>query len=732
MVPGITGLAQASGRSTLACDDIVALDEATFGDDEDLYATLFLGNKAFFVTYRRVDPFHAFEITDEGTLIERSEFIVSGWNDFFKPVFGGDRLVGIGVNDEDWDNTVAVSLYDASDLGNSEPLIERVEVESDSSWSEGSWDDRAFSVIQNAVEVEAPDGTVETGMILLPFNGYDYGESGYWAAVQIYTFSRDTLTRRGVMVDGNSQVRRSFVAGDNTTANLSDNKLALYDHENPDEPAVLGEIELAPNYIQLMVFNDFAARVRSSFESAGARGSGGAFKLMELVSLDQNPDLAAPAATVEIPAAAQVHQVGDLAVSITSSYDDAQLAEVSIHDLSDPSHPALAAELAVPAEFSACEGCGTPYLADVLTFDGGLALVAQQSQPEHLYEVEECWTYPTSDTYCWGDSLCTWYEGETVCMRRDGGEPECWGEISECRVYPCGDDWCRTCEHLDDVESAPVTSYCNTYDEYRYWTGYGLQVVDLSSADDPGLSWVELPRMEGAARLTAEGDQVFYSYALPVSLPGDSRAYLAYFANQVDLEDPSSPSVGDPVNIPGVVIAAQGSRLFTHDLVYAADDATATEVTQVTLRDGRAVLDARRRLSARQVNAALLDGRGHLLVSHLPEWTSCEYDADWESCYFERLTILDAETGDLATVGELSIDNNARFLGLRDSVALYGIAGGALVVDLTSPAAAYPSAYHRIPAPYWDSYATTDDTLMVAAGSYGIFSFALDDHNLDE
>ena len=41
-------------------DAITEIARDDFGDNEDLYATLFVGNKAFFVTYFRTDPFHAF------------------------------------------------------------------------------------------------------------------------------------------------------------------------------------------------------------------------------------------------------------------------------------------------------------------------------------------------------------------------------------------------------------------------------------------------------------------------------------------------------------------------------------------------------------------------------------------------------------------------------------------------------------------------------------------------
>jgi hypothetical protein len=158
--------------------DLHPLDRATFGPGEDLFATLFLGNKAFFVTYLRVDPFHAFEITDEGIITEKSELVVSGWNDFFRDVFDESRLIGIGVNDEAG-RTLSVSLYDITDLANPDPLVARAEVEADRSWSEASWDHRAFSVLEDAVMARGPAGELETGLVLLPFSGWDDRSSRY-------------------------------------------------------------------------------------------------------------------------------------------------------------------------------------------------------------------------------------------------------------------------------------------------------------------------------------------------------------------------------------------------------------------------------------------------------------------------------------------------------------------------------------------------------------------------
>ncbi|MFZ9889000.1 MAG: beta-propeller domain-containing protein, partial [Myxococcota bacterium] len=218
--------------------DLSPIDHVTYGDGEQLFGTLFLEDKAFAVTYLRVDPFHAFSITPEGVITEESEFIVSGWNDFFRATYDETRLLGIGVNDESG-RSMSVSLYDITNLQNPNPLLARAEVQADYSWSEASWDHRAFSILEDVVSVSATNGATETGLVLLPFSGYLSGEQRYAAAVQIFTFSENTLTRRGLMEHG-TQVRRSFAAKQDVTANLSEASLSLFGTADPDQPVAHG------------------------------------------------------------------------------------------------------------------------------------------------------------------------------------------------------------------------------------------------------------------------------------------------------------------------------------------------------------------------------------------------------------------------------------------------------------------------------------------------------------
>jgi hypothetical protein len=526
---------------------LTPIDMATFGDNEDLYATLFLENKAFFVTYRRVDPFHAFALSDSGEITEMSEFIVSGWNDFFRAVYGEDRLIGIGVNDEGGRQTLAVSLYDIEDLTNPHPLVSRAEVEADYSWSEANWDHRAFSVLENAVEIAGPDGAVETGLVLLPFSGWSDSWREYTAAVQIFTFSESSLTRRGLMVHG-TPVRRSFAAGEDLTANLSEAELSLFDTANPAAPVELGRVDLAPNYTDVMVFGDYRARVQNSREHYYSWW-GGRSELpparVELVPASAHPDHGAPVATFEIPADATVYQSGDYLVASTfvatdtSSWPYTYETTLRVFDLSDPTAPVAAGTLVTDRlqpgygyydwywADGDCFDCGYPYYwggfsrDDVQAVPGGLAFLQRRQQQELIGREEYCYTWATEYETCWEtDSVgCGWYSGSLTCRSLEGAEPYCTGDIRRCTwdgsVYDCT---------VVDPASIATQTHCYTYDRYRYWQHFTLEVLDLTDPAAPSLApTVDLGEDNEGVSMLTDGSIVWITTKRPYDVAGDSR-----------------------------------------------------------------------------------------------------------------------------------------------------------------------------------------------------------------
>ncbi|MGK5090753.1 beta-propeller domain-containing protein [Deltaproteobacteria bacterium TL4] len=325
-------------------ESLKALDMASFAPEQSLFATLFMGEKAFFVTYLRKDPFHTFEVDAQGKITEHSEFIVSGWNDFFQPAFNQTRLLGIGKNDEKGVN-LAVSLYDVTDLKNKTPLLARAEIGLQQSWSEANWDDRAFSVLENATQITTDQGVPETGLILLPFSGWSK-ETGYQytSGVQIFTFSATTLTRRGVMLH-DSAVRRTFLADSqaSTTANLSESKLSFFNTSNPDDPSALGAVELAPDYSQFFVIGDYGIRrKRATYDYWLAYDSmmASSQDQLQVVSLTEDADLAIPQAVVSIPSLAQSYQVGNLLVTVQQQWkEETWQTAIDVWDFQRPTQP---------------------------------------------------------------------------------------------------------------------------------------------------------------------------------------------------------------------------------------------------------------------------------------------------------------------------------------------------------------------------------------------------------
>ncbi len=733
------------------------VDHETFAAGEDLYATLFLRNKAFFVTYRRVDPFHAFSIDDAGRAEQRAEYVISGWNDFFRPVLDETRLIGIGVDDEQgW--TMAVSLYDITELDNPEPFVDRAAVDAGHSWSEASQDDRAFSVLEDAVAVEGPAGSLETGLVLLPFSGYDEARQTYVAGVQIFTFSADSLTRRGVMEHG-TWVRRSFQPAEQLTANLSEAALSLFDSSDPDQPEELGKVELAPNYTDLLVYGDYGARLKYSRDYYWWWGGDAELPPNELqiVTLDGDLDTAEPLATVELDSAAQVYQVGSLAVAVSMRWIDdgddetSYRTDIQVIDLSDPTAPRTAGQLTSdqlmpyyggwyghgPAED--CLGCGRTYYgygAD-WAYPVGQALVF----PAHHWESEVvgnervCHTWPVEQEDCRDDEQtgesCVVYTGSITCRSVDGGPEQCRGQLERCVL--AGDDvegdWSCQAVSADDI---PTETDCYDHELTRTWSRLEVHVLDLRQADAPELQPVlEMPRREESAGVLADGTDFYLSYRIPYDVPGDARPYVRYYFKRIELAEPDAPVVHAGVNVPGELIAVAdgGETVFTRDFFWG-DEAVESAINKLAVEGGLARLLARRRYPDRQVNAMLLDGAGHALVSHRLSWQAIEDDPDldWDDVR-ETLSVLDAESDELELLGEVEVDSWAWLREATAGRALYEVPGGMLVVNLDQPAQPYAQAY--FPTLGWPQrLELAGDALIIPAGRYGIYRFDLNENNL--
>lgn len=87
------------------------------GETEQLYATRFMGNYAYLVTFRRIDPLFVINLTDPENPRVAGELKIPGFSDMLQPI-GEGLLVGIGYINEDGVNKLKISLFNVSDPTN--------------------------------------------------------------------------------------------------------------------------------------------------------------------------------------------------------------------------------------------------------------------------------------------------------------------------------------------------------------------------------------------------------------------------------------------------------------------------------------------------------------------------------------------------------------------------------------------------------------------------------------
>jgi hypothetical protein len=180
---------------------------------EELWATRFVGDKVYIVTYLRNDPvprdpLWVVSLADPYTPVLLGELEIPGWSSFLYP--RGDRILAVGRGDRG--ARVAVSLFDVTDP--EEPAeLRRLEFGSEEATSEANLDFRGVRVIEeeeiggtplvlvpytNNLDVDGscvPDHHLQ----LIDLEDRDLGMRGDWKP----SSTQQGLIRRTVPIEGN-------------------------------------------------------------------------------------------------------------------------------------------------------------------------------------------------------------------------------------------------------------------------------------------------------------------------------------------------------------------------------------------------------------------------------------------------------------------------------------------------------------------------------------------------
>lgn len=110
--------------------------------NEDLFGVRFLSDRAYAVTFERIDPLYVFDLSSPTDPLLAGELTVTGVSNMLHPVTD-DLLLGLGRSD---DNRIKLELFDVSNL--SQPLSIGVELLGGPfSFSEAQWNRHAFTYL---------------------------------------------------------------------------------------------------------------------------------------------------------------------------------------------------------------------------------------------------------------------------------------------------------------------------------------------------------------------------------------------------------------------------------------------------------------------------------------------------------------------------------------------------------------------------------------------------------
>jgi hypothetical protein len=336
-------------------------------------------------------------------------------------------------------------------------------------------------------------------------------------------------------------------------------------------------------------------------------------------------------------------------------------------------------------------------------------------------QAEYCYSYPIENGCARWDNatgVCEgpYYTGSIQCTRPlDSEEEWCTGDI-----YECESDG-SSCEIATDIA---LTENCSTQDRYRSWQHYTFEVLSLANPDAPVLApTVSTPVGDEGTLAIANGTNIYFSYQQPLEIEDDPRPYVKRFVRLLDVSNSGAPELGAGINVPGDVIAVDGTAIFTRDIVW--DDYEAeTLIARLELDGDVARLRAQRLFDQRMVQNVTVDGAGHVLVSHDPVWSYINQEEDEE----HMLSILNQSS--LAVEGATPIDSWASFATAKDGKALFSVSGGVLVVNIEDATAPVAQAYFATDG-YWQSNVLLDrGEILMAAGPYGIHRFDSGTYNL--
>ena len=182
--------------------------------NEEIHSARFMGDRCYLVTYRRVDPLFALDLSDPEGPRMLGKLEIPGYSDYLHP-YGEDLLIGVGKEvivegDSSYERGVKVAIFNVSDPAKP---VETAKIEL-GGWSSDTpvrWEHKAFLLIE------------DRGLLVIPvvLNDWRNPAKGYWQGAVVLKLSLQSIEAVGWITHMNGgrppdprwEVRRAIYIG---------------------------------------------------------------------------------------------------------------------------------------------------------------------------------------------------------------------------------------------------------------------------------------------------------------------------------------------------------------------------------------------------------------------------------------------------------------------------------------------------------------------------------------
>jgi hypothetical protein len=174
----------------------------TLPRQEGLKTVRFDGTRAYAITFYQGDPLFTIDLSDPAKPAQKGELEIPGWIYHLEPK--GDRLIGLGLDRNDANGNLNVSLFDVSRL-ESPQLLGRTSFGPKNMYTDALITNGALAEDQD--RIQKAFRVFDDGLIAIPYTGGNAyaGDSCLGASgVQLVEWTRSSLTKRALLpVSGN-------------------------------------------------------------------------------------------------------------------------------------------------------------------------------------------------------------------------------------------------------------------------------------------------------------------------------------------------------------------------------------------------------------------------------------------------------------------------------------------------------------------------------------------------